>query len=438
MAIGADRAILVETDAELQPLAVAKLLKPWWTRNNPASSSWANKPSTTTPTRPARCSLRWPTCPRPPSPARLNWPADKVSVTREVDGGLETLALSLPAVITTDLRLNEPRYVTLPNIMKAKKKQLDTVKPEDLGVDVAPRLKTLKVPSPPNAVPASRWPTWLPWSTNSRTKQSDLTPLSRFAPSPQGGRHPRCGAALPRCPAHRPRLIEDRGDADTLIQEKDDCHDSSLLNTTTPVHQRRHPQHRHRREWPVWRRRACAGGRPQRRNAAAQPPPKSPASPKSSTPTPTAWNTAWQKTSPPKCWPSPENYSHILFPATASGKNVAPRVAAKLDVAQISDITKVISADTFERPIYAGNAIATVQSADASRSSPCAPPALTPPPPRVAAAASGNRSRHSRQRQEQVRGQRNRQERPPRTDRRQDHRLRWPGPGQQAKSSTKS
>jgi electron transfer flavoprotein beta subunit len=74
---------------------------------------------------------------------------DKVNVTREVDGGLETLALNMPAVITTDLRLNEPRYVTLPNIMKAKKKPLDTVKPEDLGVDVAPRIKTLKVSEPP-------------------------------------------------------------------------------------------------------------------------------------------------------------------------------------------------------------------------------------------------------------------------------------------------
>ncbi|MBX4354880.1 electron transfer flavoprotein subunit beta/FixA family protein, partial [Mycobacterium tuberculosis] len=74
---------------------------------------------------------------------------DKVNVTREVDGGLETLALNIPAVITTDLRLNEPRYVTLPNIMKAKKKPLDTVKPEDLGVDVKPRLKVLKVAEPP-------------------------------------------------------------------------------------------------------------------------------------------------------------------------------------------------------------------------------------------------------------------------------------------------
>jgi electron transfer flavoprotein beta subunit len=81
--------------------------------------------------------------------SKVELAADKVTVTREVDGGLETIALTLPAVITTDLRLNEPRYVTLPNIMKAKKKQLDTVKPQDLGVDVTPRLRTLKVSEPP-------------------------------------------------------------------------------------------------------------------------------------------------------------------------------------------------------------------------------------------------------------------------------------------------
>jgi electron transfer flavoprotein beta subunit len=96
---------------------------------------------------------------------------DKVKVTREFDGGLETIQLTLPAVITTDLRLNEPRYVTLPNIMKAKKKQLDTFKPEDLGVDVKPRLKTLKVSEPPKRDAASRCPTWPPWWTSSRTKR---------------------------------------------------------------------------------------------------------------------------------------------------------------------------------------------------------------------------------------------------------------------------
>ena len=101
-----------------------------------ASSSWASRPSTTTATRPARCSPRWPSCRRRPSPPRSRSPTDKATVTREVDGGLETLKIRLPAVVTTDLRLNEPRYVTLPNIMKAKKKTLEMVKPADLGVDV--------------------------------------------------------------------------------------------------------------------------------------------------------------------------------------------------------------------------------------------------------------------------------------------------------------
>jgi electron transfer flavoprotein beta subunit len=94
----------------------------------------------------------------------------KATVTREIDGGLETLEITLPAIVTTDLRLNEPRYATLPNIMKAKKKPLEVVKPADLGVDVAPRLSTVKVPNRPSAAPASRWPTSRNWSTNSRTK----------------------------------------------------------------------------------------------------------------------------------------------------------------------------------------------------------------------------------------------------------------------------
>ena len=95
----------------------------------------------------------------------------QANVTREVDGGLETLKLKLPAVVTTDLRLNEPRYVTLPNIMKAKKKPLEVLKPADLGVDVTPRIKTLKVASRPSAAPASRCPTWPRWWPSSRTKR---------------------------------------------------------------------------------------------------------------------------------------------------------------------------------------------------------------------------------------------------------------------------
>jgi electron transfer flavoprotein beta subunit len=148
LAIGADRAILVETDAELQPLAVAKILKALADKEQ-AQMVFLGKQAIDDDCNQTGQMLA----------ALLNWPQatfaskvviedGKAVVTREVDGGLETVALSLPAVVTTDLRLNEPRYVTLPNIMKAKKKQLDVVKPEELNVDVAPRLKTIKVAEP--------------------------------------------------------------------------------------------------------------------------------------------------------------------------------------------------------------------------------------------------------------------------------------------------
>lgn len=149
LALGADRAVLVETDAELQPLAVAKLLKSLVEKEQPqlvilgkqAIDDDANQTG-----QMLAALLGWP---QATFASKLDIADGKATVTREVDGGLETVALSLPAVVTTDLRLNEPRYVTLPNIMKAKRKPLETVKPEDLGVDVTPRLKTLKVTEPP-------------------------------------------------------------------------------------------------------------------------------------------------------------------------------------------------------------------------------------------------------------------------------------------------
>jgi electron transfer flavoprotein beta subunit len=149
MAIGADRAILVETDAELQPLAVAKLLKALVEREQPqlvilgkqAIDDDCNQTG-----QMLAALLEWP---QATFASKVELAEGAASVTREVDGGLETLRLQLPAVVTTDLRLNEPRYVTLPNIMKAKKKPLETIKPEALGVDVAPRIKTLKVVEPP-------------------------------------------------------------------------------------------------------------------------------------------------------------------------------------------------------------------------------------------------------------------------------------------------
>jgi electron transfer flavoprotein beta subunit len=149
MAIGADRAILVDTAEELQPLAVAKLLKALVDKEQPqlvilgkqAIDDDCNQTG-----QMLAALLGWP---QATFASKLEIVDGKAVVSREVDGGSETLSLTLPAIITTDLRLNEPRYVTLPNIMKAKKKQMDTFKPEDLGVNVQPRIKTLKVSEPP-------------------------------------------------------------------------------------------------------------------------------------------------------------------------------------------------------------------------------------------------------------------------------------------------
>ena len=148
MAIGADRAILVETMEELQPLAVAKLLKALVDKEQPSLIILGKQAIDDDANQTGQMLAALADLPQATFASKVEVGGDKVKVTREIDGGLETISLSLPAVITTDLRLNEPRYVTLPNIMKAKKKRLDTFKPEDLGVDVKPRLKTLKVSEP--------------------------------------------------------------------------------------------------------------------------------------------------------------------------------------------------------------------------------------------------------------------------------------------------
>ncbi len=149
LAMGADRAILVETEVELQPLAVAKCLKAIAQKESPqlvilgkqAIDDDANQTG-----QMFAALMNWP---QATFASKVTIADGKAQVVREIDGGLETVSMALPLVITTDLRLNTPRYATLPNIMKAKKKQLDTFKPEDLGVDVTPRLKTLKVSEPP-------------------------------------------------------------------------------------------------------------------------------------------------------------------------------------------------------------------------------------------------------------------------------------------------
>ena len=149
MAIGADRGILVETSEELQPLAVAKLLKAVQDKEQAQLIILGKQAIDDDANQTGQMLAALADLPQATFASKVEIEGDKAKVTREVDGGLETIAISLPAVVTTDLRLNEPRYVTLPNIMKAKKKQLDVVKPEDLGVDVKPRLKTLKVTEPP-------------------------------------------------------------------------------------------------------------------------------------------------------------------------------------------------------------------------------------------------------------------------------------------------
>jgi len=148
LAMGADRGILVETDTELQPLAVAKLLAAIIEKESPdlvilgkqAIDDDSNQTGQMLAALTGRAQGTF--------VSNLELTGDKVKVTREVDAGLETIELAMPAILTVDLRLNEPRYASLPNIMKAKKKQLDTITPEELGVDASPRLTTLKVVEP--------------------------------------------------------------------------------------------------------------------------------------------------------------------------------------------------------------------------------------------------------------------------------------------------
>lgn len=149
LAIGADRSILVETDIDLQPLAVAKLLQAVCAKEQPQLIILGKQAIDDDSNQTGQMLAALMDIPQATFASKVAFVDGTLNVTREVDGGLETISMALPAVITTDLRLNEPRYVTLPNIMKAKKKELEIIKPEALGVDVTPHLKTIKVEEPP-------------------------------------------------------------------------------------------------------------------------------------------------------------------------------------------------------------------------------------------------------------------------------------------------
>ena len=149
LAIGADRASLVETNEELQPLAVAKILRKVCEKEAPQLVILGKQAIDDDCNQTGQMLAALLGCSQATFASKIKLDKEKAVVTREVDGGLETISIKLPAIVTTDLRLNEPRYVTLPNIMKAKKKPLETLKPDALGVDVAPRLQTIKVVEPP-------------------------------------------------------------------------------------------------------------------------------------------------------------------------------------------------------------------------------------------------------------------------------------------------
>ena len=149
LAMGADRAILVETDEMVEPLAVAKILKAIVDEENPGIVMLGKQAIDDDSNQTGQMLAALLNRPQGTFASKVDLDGDSVSVTREVDGGLETVKLTLPAIVTTDLRLNEPRYASLPNIMKAKKKPLDTRTPDDFGVDVAPRLTTTNVSEPP-------------------------------------------------------------------------------------------------------------------------------------------------------------------------------------------------------------------------------------------------------------------------------------------------
>ncbi|TCF98372.1 electron transporter RnfB [Paraburkholderia strydomiana] len=156
LAIGADRAVLIESNEDLQPLSVAKLLKALVDKEQPQLVILGKQAIDDDSNQTGQMLAALANLPQATFASKISISDGKVTVAREVDGGAETLSLRLPGVVTTDLRLNEPRYVTLPNIMKAKKKPLETIKPEDLGVDVTPRLITLKVAEPPKRVAGSK------------------------------------------------------------------------------------------------------------------------------------------------------------------------------------------------------------------------------------------------------------------------------------------
>ena len=310
LAMGADRGVLVQADTELQPLAVAKLLKAVILEEKPEIviiGKQAIDDDSNQTGQMLSALLGWP---QATFASKITIGDGKAEVTREVDGGLETIAIKLPAVVTTDLRLNEPRYASLPNIMRAKKKPIATTTPEALGVDVTPRLIVLKVEEP-----AKR----------------------------QGGHKVRLrrGAG---------RQAQDRGAGDLMAALVVAEHDNRVLKPATLN--------------ALAAAKEIAGadvdilvaGKDCR--AVAEAAAQAPGVKRVLLADDVVYEHGLAENLAPLLVELAQGYTHLLAPATTAGKNLMPRVAALLDVMQISDISAVVSPDTFVRPIYAGNALA--------------------------------------------------------------------------------
>ena len=319
LAMGADRGILVKTEGTVEPLAVAKILKAIVEAEKPGlviMGKQAIDDDCNQTGQMLAALLGWP---QGTFASKLAIDGDAFMVTREVDGGLQTVKLKMPAIVTTDLRLNEPRYASLPNIMKAKKKPIDEKTAADYGVDVTPRL--------------------------------------------EGGQDHRAARAQGR------RQGRDRRRAGRQAEERSGGDLMTMLlarRARQQVAQGRDHQGADRRQ-AARRRRARSGRRQGLQGRSPTPPPSSTASRRCCSPTRAAYEHMLAEPTAALIVSLAGPYDAIVAPATTNGKNVMPRVAALLDVMQISDISKVVAPDTFERPIYAGNAIQTVQSNDAKK-----------------------------------------------------------------------
>ena len=321
LAMGADRGVLVQTDAELQPLAVAKLLKAVILEEKPEIviiGKQAIDDDSNQTGQMLSALLGWP---QATFASKITIGDGKAEVTREVDGGLETIAIKLPAVVTTDLRLNEPRYASLPNIMRAKKKPIATTTPEALGVDVTPRLVVLKVEEP-----------------------------AKRQGGAQGGLGRRTG-----------RQAQNRGAGDLMAALVVAEHDNRALKPAT-LNAVAAAQEIAAKETAGADVDILVAGLDCR--AVAEAAAQLPGVKRVRLADDAAYEHGLAENLAPLLVALAPGYTHLLAPTTTAGKNLMPRVAALLDVMQISDISAVVSPDTFVRPIYAGNALATVQSKD--------------------------------------------------------------------------